>query len=435
MNHAGTLSGIHTPDLQDQGYNQWVVDDSTGQLRMRLASSTAASQLNLGYLINQAPTSAQRGSYRGSGFELRTDAWASLRGGEGVLISTQARPQQGTSVASTQMDTTESLAQLKSAQQLTQALTDAATHQSAGSSRQALQAHSDFICAIDPQQSGKHPASVNGQQAFKARAGSRELDTGAPVEKFATPLVLLETPASTHWASPASTAVFAGQQLQWTTQGDSHWSAGATVASVSGEASSLFSHAGGIQAYAGNGPLSLQAHTDALEILSDQAITVVSVNGDIQILAKNKVTLQAGQSAVELDGGNITFTCPGTFTVKGGAHPFEGPGSDAAQLPVLPSGVISPKQENLELVHQYHDGEGIKGAKYTAKLSNGEIRTGTLDASGKATIAGVPAGTMAEVTYGPAEFAYKTKGATPNPTHDPEVSEQKFSALVDKYNA
>ena len=57
-----------------------------------------------------------------------------VRGGEGVLLSTHARPQQGTSVTSTQMDAKESLAQLKSAQQLTQALADAATHQSAGTS-------------------------------------------------------------------------------------------------------------------------------------------------------------------------------------------------------------------------------------------------------------------------------------------------------------
>jgi type VI secretion system secreted protein VgrG len=390
INHAGVISGMHSQGLDGQGYNQWVVDDSTGQLRMRLASSTAASQLNLGYLVSQATTtgagSAQRGSYRGSGFELRTDAWGVVRGGEGVLLSTHARPQQGTSVASTQMDATESLAQLKSAQQLTQALADAATHQTAGNSSQAIQAHSDFAAAIDPQQSGKHPASVNGQQAFKASAGSRELDTGAPVEKFATPLVLLETPASTHWASPASTAVFAGNQLQWTTQSDTHWAAGSTLSSVSGEATSLFSHAGGIQAYAGNGPLSLQAHTDALEILADQAVTVISVNGDIQILAKDKVTLQAGQSSVVLDGGNVTFTCPGTFTVKGAAHPFEGPGNDAAVVPKLPDTRVKLFDEQfvingpdgLPLANIAHTIDGADGKDWAHSETDGKAsRVGT----------------------------------------------------------
>ncbi|MEQ6340165.1 MAG: type VI secretion system Vgr family protein [Gammaproteobacteria bacterium] len=69
--HPGTLSGIHSHSLDGTGYNQWVIDDTQHQLRMRLASSTAASQLNLGHLIHQSPASAQRGSFRGEGFELR----------------------------------------------------------------------------------------------------------------------------------------------------------------------------------------------------------------------------------------------------------------------------------------------------------------------------------------------------------------------------
>jgi type VI secretion system secreted protein VgrG len=110
-----------------------------------------------------------------------------------------------------------------------------------------------------------------------------------------------------------------------------------TVASVSANATGLFTHAGGIQAIAANGPVSLQAHTDQLEILADKAITVVSVNDVIEIKANQKIVLQAGQSSVTLDGGNITFACPGNFTVKGGQHVFQGGGGNAASLAALPS--------------------------------------------------------------------------------------------------
>ncbi|MBB3225409.1 type VI secretion system Vgr family protein, partial [Pseudoduganella umbonata] len=103
-NHPGTLSGIHTRTFDGGGYNQWQLDDTQGQLRMRLATSGAASQLNLGYLVAQSPGSAQRGGYRGTGFELGTDAWAVVRGGEGVLLTTAARAGRGAGVASTQMD-------------------------------------------------------------------------------------------------------------------------------------------------------------------------------------------------------------------------------------------------------------------------------------------------------------------------------------------
>lgn len=34
--HAGMLSGWHSDALDGGGYNQWVLDDTTGQLRMRL---------------------------------------------------------------------------------------------------------------------------------------------------------------------------------------------------------------------------------------------------------------------------------------------------------------------------------------------------------------------------------------------------------------
>jgi type VI secretion system secreted protein VgrG len=346
VNHAGYLSGIHSHNLDDGGYNQWVVDDTQAQLRMRLASSTAASQLNLGYLIAQSPTSAQRGNYRGQGFELRTDAWGMLRGAEGVLLSTVTRSGNGASVTSTQMDVKESVAQLKGAKALSDALNKAAKHQTALTSKDANKAQVELTTAIDQQQKGKYPAPVNGQEALKAVLGSRELDAAQPVEKFDSAIVHLEAPSNINLASPASTALFAGQHIHWTTQGDMHWAAGYTVAAVSGNATTLFSNEGGIQVYAGNGPLSLQAHTDQLEILADKEITVISVNDHIVINANKKITLMAGQSSVTLEGGNITFACPGKFTVKGTQHPFDVGASKPAVLKKLPDGRVTDQSKN-----------------------------------------------------------------------------------------
>ncbi len=323
VNHAGVLSGMHSHSFDRGGYNQWQLDDSPGHLRMRLATSSAATQLNLGYLIAQAPGSAQRGAYRGSGFELRTDAWGVVRGGEGVLLSTSARPSHGAGVTSTQFDAGEALASFKAAQSLAKTMGDAATQQKALTSKDAAKAQEDFIALIDPSVKGKHEGFVNGQQAVKAQAGGRELDTSQPVEKFGAPIVLIDGAASVNWATPASTVLFAGQQLQWTTHGDVHMTAAHTMSAVAANAAGLFAHSGGIQAIAANGPVSLQAHTDQLEILADKEITVISVNDVIEIKAKEKVVLQAGQSSVTLEGGNITFACPGNFTVKGTQHILE----------------------------------------------------------------------------------------------------------------
>lgn len=336
-NHAGTISGIHTRGFDGGGYNQWQLDDTRGQLRMRLASSSANTQLNLGYLVAQSPGNAQRGNYRGSGFELRTDAWAVVRGAEGVLLTTRARAANGSGVSSTQMDAAESLAALKAAQELDTALLDAATAQQALSSKATREAQKAFMADIDPKEKGKYDGAVNGQEALKGKSGTRELDAGAPVERFAAPHVLMDSAASINWATPASTVLFAGQQLHWTTQGDTHMSAGYTVSSVAAEAANLYAHEGGIQAIAGNGPVSLQAHTDQLEILADKEVVVLSVNDSIEIKAKQKIVLQAGQSSITLEGVNITFACPGEFSVKGGQHLFDSGASLAAALPPLPS--------------------------------------------------------------------------------------------------
>ncbi len=381
VNHAGVISGMHSNNFDGGGYNQWVVDDTPGQLRTRLATSSAATQLNLGYLVHQGAGSAERGSYRGHGFELRTDAWGVLRSGEGMLISATARAQQGAGVTSTQLDSAEATGLLRAASELSKNLADAATQQTALVSKDANQAQIDFITQIDPEQKGKFEGSVGGHDPLKAKAGARDLDSAAPVEKFGQPVVLMEAPASINWATPASTVLFAGGQLQWTTQADMHMAAGFTVASVSANATGLFTHAGGIQAIAANGPVSLQAHTDQLEILADKAITVISVNDVIEIKANQKIVLQAGQSSVTLEGGNITFACPGNFTVKGGQHVFDGGASGDTTLAKLPDSRLKLFDEAFILKNK-DTGAPIPGQPYRIKRADGSFESGITDANG-----------------------------------------------------
>lgn len=78
------------------------------------------------------------------------------------------------------------------------------------------------------------------------------------------------------------------------------------MASVSSNAAGSFTHDGGIQAVAANGPVSLQAPTDQLQILAHKAVMIVSVNVVIEIKAIDKIVLQAGQ-----------------FSVKRGQHVFD----------------------------------------------------------------------------------------------------------------
>ncbi|WP_426101664.1 type VI secretion system Vgr family protein [Massilia sp. TSP1-1-2] len=381
VNHAGVLSGIHSHNFDGGGFNQWQLDDTPGQLRTRLATSTAATQLNLGYLIAQAPASAHRGAYRGSGFELRTDAWGVVRGGEGVLLSTTGRYQNGSGVVSTQLDVAEAVSRTKGAQDLGACLGEAAAQQRALFSKDAAKAQAAFIDQIDPEAQGKHGVAVNGQEASKAKDGERELDPAKPVEKFAKPIVLMEAPSNINWATPASTVIFAGEHVNWSSQSDLHLAAAHTVSSVAANAVSLFTHAGGIQAIAGNGPVSLQAHTDQLEILADKAITVISVNDSIQINAREKIVLQAGQSSITLEGGNITFACTGNFTVKGGQHLFDAGARQAAVLGKLPDSRLKLFDEAFILKDKL-TGAVLAYQVYRIKRADGSFEDGVTDEAG-----------------------------------------------------
>jgi type VI secretion system secreted protein VgrG len=380
INHPGVLSGIHSHSLDGQGLNQWVLDDATSQLRMRFLADNRGltAQLNLGYLIQQGRQGAQRGGYRGQGFELATDGWAMLRAKQGMVFTTTARAHG----ASTQLDVAESVAQLKSARMLGERLEQSAQQAKALglNSLKPKEALDKLEEMLDVERRGKFTAAVNGHEAKKAQPGSRTL--ADPVERPDQAIVLLDTPTTALFATQAAMAVSAGRDVAWTAQGDLSLTAAHTYAAVSGKATSLYSYEGGIKAYAANGPVSIRAHTDQLEVLADESITVMSVNDEIHVNARSKITLLGGQSTVTLEGGDITFACPGTFAVKMSTHAWEGPGNGVANLGALPDSRLKIFDEQFRAVNR-QTGEPMAGIPYHIRLSDGSVLSGTTDDLGR----------------------------------------------------
>lgn len=345
-NHPGTLSGWHSQGLDGQGHSQWLFDDTAGQVRTRLSSSIAASQLGLGYLVKQAADDASRGEWRGSGFELRSDAWTVVRSGQGMLLSANARE----GARSTQADAQEALALLRGARNAAGRINDAATQRQARPLA-ANEQYDALIKAVDPKADGRYPGSVGGQQAVKAAGGER--GGSDPVERIDGARMLIDAPSSMNLSTPASAVLHASENLHVTAQADGHVAARQTFASASGRSTSLFVQDGGLRAIAANAPVSLQAHTDMLEMLAGQDITITSTTDSIEILANQRITLQAAGGAIVMDGGDIVFKGPGMFSVKGASHNLIGPASDAAALPALPSNQVGdPMLVTAELVHR-----------------------------------------------------------------------------------
>jgi type VI secretion system secreted protein VgrG len=116
--------------------------------------------------------------------------------------------------------------------------------------------------------------------------------------------------------------------------------------------------------------------------LADKAITVISVNDCIIIKAKEKIVLQAGQSSITLDGGNITFACPGNFTVKGGKHLFDSGSSSPAAGSSLPDSRVKLFDEAFILKNE-ETGVAIANRPYRIKREDGTFEEGTTDENGR----------------------------------------------------
>ncbi|PTN41632.1 hypothetical protein DAI43_37730, partial [Achromobacter xylosoxidans] len=173
------------------------------------------------------------------------------------------------------------------------------------------------------------------------------------VERIDGARMLIDAPSSLNFATPASAILHASENLHVTAQADGHVAARRTFATASGRSTSLFVQDGGIRAVAAESPVSIHAHTDMLEMLAGQDITVTSTTDSIEILANQSITLQAAGASIVMNGGDILFKGPGMFSVKGASHNLIGPASDAAALPALPSSQVGdPMLVTAELVHR-----------------------------------------------------------------------------------
>ena len=387
VNHPGVISGLRTHHLDGGGFNELVFDNATGQLRMRLISSYTLAEVGLGHLIQQSGSSAQRGPWRGYGFEMACQAWMSLRAAKGLLISTTARPGTYGSAESTQMDADEAVAKLKAARELGQNLTAAARHgQAHGLSThdggQALQKLTD---AIDLEQRGKHEGAVGGQPAQQQDPERAYTD---PVHAFADPVVVMDSAASAVFTTEAQIASMSGQDHSVTAGGDIQQTAAHTYSSVSGNTTSLYAHDGGIKMFAANGPVSIRAHTDTMQLLADQELTVVSVNEEILVEAKDCIEVFDGESSLVLRGGDITYVLPGLYSAPQSTHEFMAAGGAEPELPNLPS----PEKAKHWIELNYRDVAAVPmtGAEYTVRFESGVTLKGKLDARGFARLDGVP---------------------------------------------
>ena len=388
--NAAALLGIQSKEFGGSGHNRLVFDDSDGQLRLQLATTHAATQLNLGHLIHQADN--HRGSFRGEGFELRTGRWGAIRGERGLWLS--AYGGSGDAPAGEHVAVT---ALLKQASDVAKVMSQAAgthrtvklaAHEGVGKARQ-----SRLIDDQSPLQALLTSArtTVDGAEFDDARAEARERKPGAGQGR-----VPHSGDALLGLAAPAGIGLVAGQSLQW--------AVGETLTLMSGEASNaaiagdLRIHSGqaigwlaaAVEAKGGmsgpalslataEGKLEFESQSDEIKFQSRDDLKIVSANAEVELAAGKTVHLAtSGGASITIEGGNITVACPGTFTVHAGKKSLVGPAHLSREMNSWPH-----TQFNEGFVLRDPAGHPVRDRPYKLTRADGAIIRGVTGPDGQ----------------------------------------------------
>ena len=351
--NAAAMSGVKTQELGGIGFNQLVFDDTDGQSRVQLATTQHATQLNLGHLVHQADN--HRGSFRGLGFELRTDAYGALRGARGVLLSTYAA-----APGEPAFDQAANIALARQYTQLAQSFSQAAkTHQGV-----RLAVHEGSIAA---NASVAHPEQAPAQAWLTNASGMADAQADQALADAASRLTTAGPGKLPHPGDPTLSVAARGglvataaQDIALTaTDVLSLASGGRTDIAVGGAARIHTGQAIGIVAgaigpgtegspkgtgltmIAGSGDLSLQAQCGPLQLAAKQDLTIQSATGPVTLQAAKRIVIANSHgSRITLADGKIVIECPGTYTVRASTKSLVGPQQVGLALPTLPKGEL-----------------------------------------------------------------------------------------------
>ncbi len=303
----GILSGYKSKEYGGSGYNQMVMDDATGQNRMQLYSTSANSQLHLGYLVAQNANS--RGVYLGTGFDLKSDAFGAINAGQGLYVSTHAK-----GAASQQLDVNEAHTQLTSARDVIDTLSQASETHQAETLQDGANALKDFAGAMQ-----------STAQGAKATGGNTAGGGTGNANAFKEPVMLMASPAGIALSTQQSAHIAAQEQLNFVSGQSTYIATGKSLIASIAQKLSIFAQNAGMKLFAGKGKVEIQAHNDNVEVTAQKTVKLISATQNIEAVAKGEILLTSGGAYIRIKDGTIEIHAPGNIDVKGAQHSFNGP--------------------------------------------------------------------------------------------------------------
>ncbi|GAB3410918.1 type VI secretion system tip protein VgrG [Massilia agilis] len=275
------LSGLRSRELGGGGArgNHLILDDTSQKIQAQLKSDHQCSQLSLGHITRIEDTSGRKDS-RGEGWELATNAWGVARAGQGMLITTEARP----NATSHLKDMSETVQRLASAAEIQEQLGSMAERSGAQEAGQQSEAAEDVKAQTD---------------AIRGGAKGAFPELGEPHLVVASPAgIELTTAQSTHIASARHTAITSGKSL-------SIASIDGLFASV-GKTFRLFVHKAGMKLVAAAGKVTVEARSDNVEVIANKVLELLSESDWVNIRGKKGVRLHGVNNMLEI-GEKVQF--------------------------------------------------------------------------------------------------------------------------------
>lgn len=351
--NGGAQWGVRSKEFGGSGYNQLLFDDTDAQGRVQLKSSHAASELNLGHLIHAADN--YRGSFRGSGAELRTDAYGAIRAGAGLLVTSYKIHHQA-GARDPAGDNAAGIALLKQAVKLGEALSKAAaTHQTVAlaadvgtqapgasllnATAPPLQALLNAVSGMVSDQDIDSAVADAEEKLTTPGAGKLPHTSDAIIAISAQAGLGVSAGQSVQLANGETATIMSGQDTQFVTGGQMRMHTGQAIGILGGVVKAGENNVG-LQLIAAKDANDFQALRDTASIQARDEVNVISANAHIDWAAAKSIRLStAGGANITIEGGNITVQCPGKIKVHAGKKSFIGPAKLDYPLPRLPRDV------------------------------------------------------------------------------------------------
>ena len=378
--NAAAQWGVRTKEFGGAGYNQLLFDDTDAQGRVQLRTTHAATELNLGHLIHGADN--YRGSLRGQGAELRTDAYGALRAGAGLLVSSY-RIDHDASAREPAGDNVAGIALLKQAVKLGETFSEAAvTHKTVGLAAH-LGATKAGASAVDAK-AAPLQAMLDAVAATTTLEGEKLPHVAAPVIALSAKAGLGVTAADAVQLSNGETvSLMSGQDTQFVTGGALRAHTGQAIGMLAG-AVKAGEGGVGLQMIAAQDAVDVQAQAGTLDVQARDDVHVVSANAHVDWAAAKRISLSTADGAnITIEGGNITVQCPGKIAVHAGQKKFIGPDRISYALPRLPVSNMPDRFSNRLDVYDLFALHEFASIKYVAKLPGGRVMEGVLDEHGR----------------------------------------------------